>query len=61
MAELKPAIQKHLGQIIEARVIAGLKDKMLPPDLVAEFIKGNRACSRWARDRQGRVYAGEYR
>ena len=27
-------------QIIEARVIAGLKDKLLAPDLVAEFIKG---------------------
>jgi len=26
-------------QIIEARVIAGLKDKLLAPDLVAEFIK----------------------
>ncbi|MGI9508105.1 MAG: recombinase family protein, partial [Geminicoccaceae bacterium] len=27
-------------QVIETRVIAGLKDKMLAPDLVAEFIKG---------------------
>ena len=27
-------------QIIETRVIAGLKDKLLAPDLVAEFIKG---------------------
>ena len=26
-------------QVIEARVIAGLKDKLLTPDLVAEFIK----------------------
>ncbi|MDH3660463.1 MAG: recombinase family protein [Alphaproteobacteria bacterium] len=27
-------------QIIEARVIAGLKDKLLAPDLAAEFVKG---------------------
>ncbi len=27
-------------QVIEARVITGLKDKLLAPDLVAEFIKG---------------------
>lgn len=27
-------------QVIEARVIAGLKDKLLAPDLVVEFIKG---------------------
>ena len=41
-------------QVIEARVLGGLKDRMLAPDLVAEFVKTFAAeCERLNRERVG--------